>query len=184
MNFASTLAANQRFNLARGGRSRMRRSPEALLSYVLDALRAGAARRVGDARSCSSYLRGDRRLDRQRRAAAGEGRRAWCICGRHAGVPVRMRVTRRQFVKGGVAAFTVTFAAPEFLSRSGARAGRARPQSGRALSERRQRRAEHAGSVQRSVLLQPPADACRAGRRTCCRSAPTRRGSRSACIRG
>ena len=27
-----------------------------------------------------------------------------------------MRVTRREFVKGGVAAFTVTFAAPEFLS--------------------------------------------------------------------
>jgi len=27
-----------------------------------------------------------------------------------------MRITRRQFVKGGVAAFTVTFAAPEFLS--------------------------------------------------------------------
>ncbi len=27
-----------------------------------------------------------------------------------------MQLTRRQFVKGGVAAFTVTFAAPEFLS--------------------------------------------------------------------
>ena len=27
-----------------------------------------------------------------------------------------MKVTRRQFVKGGVAAFTVTFAAPEFIS--------------------------------------------------------------------
>src|SRR5712671_2724920 len=27
-----------------------------------------------------------------------------------------MKVTRRQFVKGGVAAFTVTFAAPELLS--------------------------------------------------------------------
>ena len=27
-----------------------------------------------------------------------------------------MKVTRRQFVKGGVAAFTMTFAAPEFLS--------------------------------------------------------------------
>ena len=27
-----------------------------------------------------------------------------------------MKVTRRQFFKGGVAAFTVTFAAPEFLS--------------------------------------------------------------------
>ena len=27
-----------------------------------------------------------------------------------------MKVTRRQFMQGGVAAFTVTFAAPEFLS--------------------------------------------------------------------
>src|SRR5262245_26742646 len=27
-----------------------------------------------------------------------------------------MKVTRRQFVKGGIAAFTVTFAAPEFLT--------------------------------------------------------------------
>ena len=27
-----------------------------------------------------------------------------------------MKVTRREFVKGGVAAFTMTFAAPEFLS--------------------------------------------------------------------
>jgi len=27
-----------------------------------------------------------------------------------------MNVTRRQFVRGGVAAFTVTFAAPEFIS--------------------------------------------------------------------
>ena len=26
-----------------------------------------------------------------------------------------MHITRRRFVKGGVAAFTVTFAAPEFL---------------------------------------------------------------------
>ena len=84
-----------------------------------------------------------------------------------------MKVTRRQFVKGGVAAFTVTFAAPEFLSRSGAGAGRARPQPRRAVSERRQRRAQHAGPVQRPVLLQPPADDRRAGGHTCCRSAPT-----------
>ena len=27
-----------------------------------------------------------------------------------------MQITRRQFVRGGVAAFTVSFAAPEFLS--------------------------------------------------------------------
>ena len=76
-----------------------------------------------------------------------------------------MKVTRRQFVKGGVAAFTVTFAAPEFLSRPGARAGRARAQPGRALSERRQRLAQHAHPVQRSVLLQPR------GRRSPCRPA-------------
>ena len=31
-------------------------------------------------------------------------------------VQTRMNVSRRAFVKGGVAAFTVTFAAPEFLS--------------------------------------------------------------------
>src|SRR5437660_3828740 len=55
-------------------------------------------------------------MDRQRRAAAGEGIRARAPDGRFSGVSVRMSVTRRQFVKGGVAAFTVTFAAPEFLS--------------------------------------------------------------------
>ena len=27
-----------------------------------------------------------------------------------------MKITRREFVKGGIAAFTVTYAAPEFLS--------------------------------------------------------------------
>src|SRR4029453_491756 len=32
------------------------------------------------------------------------------------GVTGRMKVTRRQFVQGGLATFTVTFAAPEFLS--------------------------------------------------------------------
>src|SRR5213079_3107325 len=58
----------------------------------------------------------NRNLDRQRRPAPGEGARARSLdCG-IAGVPVRMKVTRRQFVKGGVAAFTVTYAAPEFLS--------------------------------------------------------------------
>ena len=36
-----------------------------------------------------------------------------------------MKVTRRQFVKGGVAAFTVTFAAPEFLSDLARRRARA-----------------------------------------------------------
>src|SRR5262249_58946660 len=54
--------------------------------------------------------------DRQRRAAAGEGARPGASHCRICGVPIRMKVTRREFVKGGAAAFTVTFAAPEFLS--------------------------------------------------------------------
>jgi hypothetical protein len=35
-----------------------------------------------------------------------------------------MNITRRQFVKGGVAAFTVTFAAPEFLGSAQAQGAR------------------------------------------------------------
>src|SRR4029077_21120712 len=57
-----------------------------------------------------------RRVDRQRRAASSESVGARAPDGRFPGVPARMKVTRRQFVKGGMAAFTVTFAAPEFVS--------------------------------------------------------------------
>src|SRR5207253_7832241 len=57
-----------------------------------------------------------RRVDRERRPASDEGAGARPPHCRVAGVSVRMKVTRRQFVQGGVAAFTVTFAAPEFLS--------------------------------------------------------------------
>src|SRR5438067_1417210 len=49
-------------------------------------------------------------------AAAVEGLWARAPHDGVSGVSARMNVTRRQFVKGGVAAFTVTFAAPEFLS--------------------------------------------------------------------
>src|SRR5207244_6017465 len=59
-----------------------------------------------------------------RRAGSGEGSGARTSHRRIAGVSVRVSdngatstvdITRRQFVKGGVAAFTVTFSAPEFL---------------------------------------------------------------------
>src|SRR5204862_8253804 len=50
------------------------------------------------------------------RAAASQGARSRPPDPRRAGVPTDMKITRRQFVKGGVAAFTVTYAAPEFLS--------------------------------------------------------------------
>src|SRR5262245_45223994 len=49
-------------------------------------------------------------------AAAGEGTWSRSPCDWICGVPARMKVTRRQFVANGAAAFTVTFAAPAFLS--------------------------------------------------------------------
>ena len=88
------------------------------------------------------------------------------------GVPARMKVTRRQFVKGGVAAFTVTFAAPEFLSDLARAQGARVAQSGRAVSERRQRLAEHAGPYNDPFYYSrrpthrrfPPAACCRSAR--------------------
>ena len=152
--------------------------------------RRGARRRRRRRRRCSSYFARSRCTPRRfdadvaselldylraggawtgmRRAAADEGRRASCTSSpapASISSSEAMTITRRrEFVKGGVAAFTVGFAAPEFLSRSRAGAGRAAPQPRRALPERRQRRAQHAGAVQRSVLLQPAADDRRPGR--------------------
>src|SRR5205807_309738 len=75
--------------------------------------RAHGQQRHGGAHELSAR---HRIVDRQRYAASGQGAGAGAPhCGIR-GVPARMKVTRRQFVKGGVAAFTVTFAAPEFLS--------------------------------------------------------------------
>ena len=69
-----------------------------------------------------------------------------------------MPVTRRDFIRGGVAAFTVSFTAPAFLSDI-ARAQGARSRSLVVrVSRRRQRCAEHRGAVSGSVLLQPPTD--------------------------
>src|SRR5262245_14679743 len=55
-------------------------------------------------------------MDGQQRPARGQICRPRAPDRGIAGVPAPMKITRRQFVKGGVAAFTVTFAAPEFLS--------------------------------------------------------------------
>ena len=75
-----------------------------------------------------------------------------------------MKFTRRQFVKGGVSAFTVGFAAPQFLTELAFAQRRARSRNLVVLvSRRRQRRAEHAGAVSRQRVLQPSADAGRSG---------------------
>ena len=167
-----------------GGQAAHAQTPEALLAFVLEALSTAPLDAVGHRRArrtiCARPARGPAATRSCRRRSPGS---CTSMAG-SAGVPARMKVTRRQFVKGGVAAFTVTFAAPEFLSDL-ARAQGARVRNlvvlylsggNDALSMLM--------PVQRSVLL--PA----AGRRSpsrpaaCCRSAPTRRASRSACIRG
>ena len=75
-----------------------------------------------------------------------------------------MSISRRQFIQGGVSAFTFSFAAPAFLNDI------ARAQGARArnlvvvYSERRQRLAEHGRPLPGSLLLQPASDDCRARR--------------------
>ena len=74
-----------------------------------------------------------------------------------------MPVTRRDFIRGGVAAFTVSFTAPAFLNDI------ARAQGARSRSlvvvylGGWQRCAEHRGAVSGSVLLQPSTDDCGSG---------------------
>ena len=91
-----------------------RGTPEALLSYVLDALRHGAARRRRHGGAVDLPAR-----DRRRGPAATRSCRprwpasfTWWPAPRSTS---SYEGHQTQFVKGGVAAFTVTFAAPEFL---------------------------------------------------------------------
>ena len=73
-----------------------------------------------------------------------------------------MKFTRREFIRGGVAAFTVGFAAPAFLSDLARAQGASRRNLVVLYLSRRQRRAEHAGSLHGPVLRQPPPDTARA----------------------
>ena len=80
-----------------------------------------------------------------------------------------------------MAAFTVELCGAGVSFRPRAGAGRVAPQPRRPLSERRQRRAQHADPVHRPLILQPPSDARDSGRPRCCRSAPIgRQGARIA----
>src|SRR5687768_15250959 len=54
-------------------------------------------------------------MDGLRRAASDKGPGVTAPDRRILGVPARMKYTRRDFVRGGVAAFTVGFGAPRFL---------------------------------------------------------------------
>ena len=183
MNFASTLAANQRFNLRDRGQARQRaRRPEALLSYVLDALPTAPLDRVVAA-ELANYLRATGAWtgsDAQLQAKVAGLVHSWPdrrSINSYEGHQAPVRQRRRRRVHGDVRRARVPH-------RSGARAGRARAQPRGAVSERRQRRAQHADPVQRSVLLQPPADARRAGRAGAADRHRLVARARSACIRG
>ena len=95
-----------------------------------------------------------------------------------------MAMNRRDFVRGGVAAFTVGFAAPAFLTDIARAQGRSRRNLVVLYLSGGNDGAEHARS------RTPIRSTSRAGRRsrfprpTCCRSAPTAPATRSASIRG
>src|SRR5688572_28048043 len=54
-------------------------------------------------------------MDRRRGVASREGAGAAALDRWVGGVAARMKYSRREFVRGGVAAFTLGFAAPRFL---------------------------------------------------------------------
>ena len=84
-----------------------------------------------------------------------------------------MPITRREFVRDGVSAFTVSFAAPAFLSDL----ARAQGRSPRNLVVLYLSGGNDALStlvpLHRSAVLRPPSDPRHPGRRTSCRSAAT-----------
>ena len=109
------------------------RRREALLSLDARSADAGAVRTRRRTQALLDYLRAGGAWTGSGRAAARQGRRASrTSSSARASISsfrrTTMTITRREFVRGGVAAFTVSFAAPEFLSRPRARAGRVAPQ--------------------------------------------------------
>ena len=95
-----------------------------------------------------------------------------------------MSMTRREFVRGGVAAFTVGFAAPRFLSDLALAQGQSRRNLVVLYLSGGNDALSTLDSLHRSAVLRSSSDACDSRRRTCCRSGPTAAGRRSACIRG
>ena len=185
MNFASTLAGNQKFNLAANVKiAGVSRSPDAMLAYFLDQI-ATAPLDSGVSGSCRTTCARPGRGPAPTRSCR-RSHPVWCICSqarRNISSAEHMEITRRQFVKGGVAAFTVTFAAPEFLS------DLARAQG---LHTRNLVVLYLGGGNDSLSMLVPYSDPAytAAARRLpfprvrCCRSAATRLASRWVCIRG
>ena len=162
MNFAATLAFNQRFNLARATRAERSHARERCSTYscraaVAGALRSAAVQRAADVsdrpagrgpaptRSCSRRRPGLRRLIVGLVRVSVQSRRRL-----DGSLSSRIHSRRRLGVHRRLRRARVS-------ERHGARAGRAQPQPRRRLSRRRQRRVEHGRAVSGSVLLQPAA---------------------------
>ena len=139
---------------------------------------------------CSTTRAPASRLDRQRRAARNEGgrprppdRRIGRLPARCSGQPAhvnhetRVRQGRRRGLHDRLRGARVPV-------RPRPRAGPVAPQPRRAVSERRQRRAQHGDSLHRLAVLRDGVRRSRFLRPTCCRSGPTGQARRSDCIRG
>ena len=95
-----------------------------------------------------------------------------------------MPITRREFVRGGVAAFTVSFAAPAFLSDLARAQGRSQRNLVVLYLSGGNDALSTLDPVQRSAVLRAAADARRAGRQRAADRHRLAAATRSACIRG
>ena len=130
MNFAAVLATNQRFNLRDLVRGQVD-SPESLLSFMLDRLTPPEF--ASDAQSALFGYAVPAAPGPARTRSSRPRRRAWrtslpdpASTSSSSETGSLMSMTRREFVRGGVAAFTVSFAAPAFLTDIARAQGRSR----------------------------------------------------------
>ena len=157
-------------------------TPEALLSFYLDRL-SPAPFEPNAYASLLDYLRGGAAWTGNATQLRVEGARPDSSDRRLVGVSTGMKFTRRDFVRGGVSAFSLGFAAPRFLCDIALAQGAAF----------RNLVVLYLGGGNDSLsMLVPYRDSFYQGRRPtlamprdrCCRSAATRPAMSSACIRG
>ena len=182
MNFASTLVSRQRDNIARAATGNGS-TPQALLSFYLDRV-TPAPLEASAYDELLGYLRASTPWTGSECTTARQSARPAASDRRIVGVSAGMRFSRREFVRGGVAAFSVGFAAPRFLCDIALAQGSAFRNlvvvylagGNDSLSTR--------GAVSRRVLPEPPPDArgsSRAGAANRHRFAPA---TNSDCTRG
>ena len=127
MNFAATLASNQKEFLAADAGSRQASTPQALLAAMLDRVTPApldaAPQQALMVVPASPAARGPAATRSSAPRPPGS-RTCWSAPPSTSSCRgTTMNISRRQFIRDGVAAFTLGFAAPAFLDRDRARAG-------------------------------------------------------------